>query len=160
MKARSAFLLAAIAAAMLLVSVPAGAVASNVGQVTVSNPSPARASEVEVTSNGWRAGTTVSITLSGRVLGHATADDSGAIRARVSVPGDAPRFASLAAIGTAASGVPQQISTNLEVVGSHHEPASPRPWTVICLLLAIATVLLLASVRSERSASAGRAAPA
>jgi hypothetical protein len=64
-------------------------------------------------------------------------------------------LASLAVVGSAASGVPQQITTNLVIVGSHHATTSPRPWTVICLILAIATALLLASVRTGRRSSAG-----
>ena len=137
---------------MFLMSGPAGAVASGVGSVTVSNPSPARADAIEVASNGWRPGQVVSITLSGStdVLGRETADASGAIRARIAIPDRAPRFASLAVIGTAASGVPQQITTNLVVAGSPNAPAPPRPWTAVYVLLAIATGLLLASVRTDR----------
>jgi hypothetical protein len=46
--------------------------------------------------------------------------------------------------------VPQQIITNLTVVGTAHQPAPQRPWVAICLVLAIATALLLVSVRTER----------
>lgn len=160
MKARFALLLAACAAAMFLMVSPAGAAPSPVGHVTVSNPSPDRASAIEVTSRGWRPGAVVSISLSGSgVLGHATADAGGAVRTRVSIPNDAPRYASLAVIGAASSGVPQQITTNLLVAGRRNAPAPQRPWTAVYLILAIATGLLLASVRSERvPAPAGLAA--
>jgi len=87
------------------------------------------------------------------VLARATADASGVVHTDVSIPASAPRFASLAVIGSAASGVPQQIVTNLTVVGAEHGPAPQRPWTAICLVLAIATALLLVSVRTERAGS-------
>jgi hypothetical protein len=149
-KARLVLVLAACAAAVFILAPPAGAALSAVGHVTVDNSSPARASTIDVASNGWRRGAVVSISLSGsRVLGRAIADASGGVHARVLIPDDAPRFATLAVIGSAATGVPQQITTNLVVVGTHRVPTAPRPWTVICLILAIATLLLLAGVRSD-----------
>jgi hypothetical protein len=152
MKARAALLGAALVAVVFLFSVPAGA-APSVGHIAVSNAAPARASTIDVASSGWRPGAVVSISLSGTVLDRATADAAGAVRAEVSIPDHAPRLASLAVVGSAASGVPQQVVTNLTVVGPEHGPAPRRPWTTICLVLALATALLLVSVRTERTPS-------
>jgi hypothetical protein len=141
-----------LAALLYLFAVPAGA-ASPVGHVAVSTASPKRASTIDVASNGWRPGAVVSISLSGTVLARTTADAAGAVHAEVLIPARAPELASLAVVGSAASGVPQQIVTNLTVVGTEHEPAPRRPWTAICLVLAIATALLLLSVRTKRASS-------
>ena len=122
----------------ILFAVPAGA-APSVGHVAVSNPTPApRARSTSRRTVGARV-RAVSISLSGTVLARTTADAVGAVHAEVLVPARAPQFATLAVAGAASSGVPQQIVTNLTVAGTEHEPAPRRPWTAICLVLAIAT---------------------
>jgi hypothetical protein len=149
MKARAALLGSVFFVAMFVFAMPAGAAAS-VGHVAVSNPSPKRASTIDVASNGWRPGGVVSISLSDTVLARTIADAAGAVHAEVQIPVHSPQFASLAVAGSAASGVPQQIITNLTVVGTEHQAAPRRPWIAICLVLAIATALLLVSVRTGR----------
>jgi hypothetical protein len=102
MKARAALLGAALVVAIVVFSMPAGAAVS-VGHLAVSNPSPKRASTIDVASNGWRPGGVVSISLSGTVLARTIADAAGAVHAEVLIPVHSPPFASLAAAGSAAS---------------------------------------------------------
>jgi hypothetical protein len=148
---RKASLVALAAMALLLFGTPAGA-SGSVGQITVSNPSPARESAVGVASTGWRPGGVVSITLAGvdQVLGHATADVRGAVHARVVIPAGASLgFDTLSVTGPMPGGAQQQIVAGLSVVSAEHAPASRRPWTAILLLAALAALLLLACQRVE-----------
>jgi len=55
----------------------------------------------------------------------------------------------LSAIGTAASGVPQQIVTPLAVHRLGDAPAPTRPWRLVFLLLAVVAALLIVSVRTK-----------
>ena len=67
------------------------------------------------------------------------------------VPDDAALgFDLLTVTGTAASGVPQQIVTNITVVVDRPAPAPARPWGVVFALAAVAATLLFASRRVER----------
>jgi hypothetical protein len=50
---------------------------------------------------------------------------------------------------SSATGVPQQIVTSLSVVADHPHPASRPPWVLVSVVLALATLLLLASQRIE-----------
>jgi len=143
------FVVGAFALAVLLPATTAGA-ATGVGRVTVSNPTPTRTSSINVTSTGWRPGSVVTITLSTThgLLGRATADASGAIRTAISIPSEAPvGFGVLSVNGLTPGGVPQEIVTALSVGSLGHTPAPPRPWLAVSLLMAIATLCLLASVR-------------
>ena len=131
----------------LLLAGPAGA-APGVGQVTVSNPAPTQASEIEVSSTGWRPGGVVSITLWGTdgVLGRATADATGAVHAQISIPTSAREgFRVLSVNGSTPAGVPQEIVTSLSIVRAVRAPAPARPWVAVFLLVALATLFLLAS---------------
>ena len=150
------------ALATLLIAAPAGAV-SGLGDVTVSNQSPARATEIEVSSTGWQPGGVVSILLTGteRVLARARVDATGAAHTRVSVPADAaPGRDVLSVVGSTPAGFPQQITTVLMV----QVPASPRapsrPWTVVFLLLALAAITMFVGERSDRRQSAAGRTPA
>jgi len=140
------------ALATLLLAAPAGAAAS-LGQVTVSNQSPARSSEIEVSSTGWRPGGVVSIVMTGTkgVLARAKADARGAARMRLSVPSDAaPGQDVLSVVGSTADGIPQQITTVLAVPAPAKPPTPPRPWTAVFVLAGLATILMLVGERTDR----------
>jgi hypothetical protein len=151
-RTRTAVSLAAIAAiATLCFAAPAGA-ASPLGVLTVSSSSPARSADIQVASTGWQPGGVVSILLTGTdgVLAHATSDATGAVHLRVAIPADAaPGTQVLSAVGATPGGFPQQITSVLSVAGGPKAPAPARPWTVVFLLAAIATVLLLTTVRAD-----------
>jgi len=118
----------------------------------VSNPAPAAGTAITVTSTGWSPGHEVTVSLSGteRALARLTADATGAVHARVTIPADVTLDGTvLSAIGTAASGVPQQIVTPLAVHRLGHAPAPTRPWTLVFLLLAVVAALLIVSVRTK-----------
>ncbi len=152
MRTRRAVSVSVVAAiATLCFALPAGA-GSPLGALTVSDSSPARSAEIQVASTGWRPGGVVSILLTGTggVLAHATSDSTGAVHLRVAIPADAaPGTQVLSAVGATTGGFPQQITSVLAIGGGAKAPAPTRPWTVVFLLAAIATVLLLMTVRSE-----------
>jgi hypothetical protein len=134
--------------------VTAGA-AGGVGQVTVSNAAPAAGSVIAVNSTGWRPGDTVTIALSGveELLASPTADPTGAVHVRVTVPAGATLDAGVLSLtGTASSGVPQQIVTALAVQRRGPATAPTRPWLAALVLAAIAGALLLASVHVAKPA--------
>ena len=141
---------------VLLVAMPAGAgngttPQAKVGNVIVSNRSPVRGGEIDVSSGGWQPGGVVTIAIATHDLTRATADAHGNVEARVMVPDDAPRGLDVLTVtGEAASGVPQQIVTGVTVVVDHCAPAPSRPWGVVFVLAGVAAVLLLASRRVER----------
>ena len=140
------------ALAILVVAVPAGA-SPGMGDVTVSNQSPAPASEIDVSSTGWQPGGVVSILLTGTegVLARAKADATGAAHTRVSVPADAaPGDDVLSVVGDTAAGFPQQITTVLAVPTPAKPPGPARPWPLVFSLLAAATIVLLVGYRSDR----------
>jgi len=123
--------------------------ASCVGQLTVSNAAPSPGTAIAMSSTGWSPGHAVTIALSGTegILGRATADATGSVRARVTVPADAAlERDQLSVTGTAMSGVPQQIVTSLVVHRAHPAPAPVRPWAAALVLAAIAGALLVAGV--------------
>jgi hypothetical protein len=143
---------AIVAIATLCFAVAAGA-ASPLGEVTVSNPSPRRASGIEVVSTGWQPGGVVSILLTGAdgVLAHATSDATGAVHVGVTIPADtAPGRQVLSVVGSTPGGFPQQITSVLAVAGTDRPLAPERPWTTVFVLAAIAAVLMFLSARSER----------
>ena len=152
---------AIVAAVALLVVCAAPAVAApganrdepaaRIDTVTVSNPAPTRNSAIDVFSSGWAPGTAVAIALGDTELRRVHADAGGKVRTDVRIPPDARAgFGALTVTGASASGVPQQIVTGLSVVADHAPGSSPhRPWVAISLVLALATVLLLASQRVE-----------
>jgi len=156
-RTRAAVSVSAIAAiATLWLALPAGAV-SPLGALTVSNSSPSRASEIQIASTGWQPRGVVSITLTGTngVLAHATSDATGVIHARVAIPHDAaPGTQVLSVVGSTPDGFPQQITSVLAIAGGVKAPAPRRPWPVVFVLAAIATVLMLMSVRSDRQLTA------
>jgi len=135
--------------------VSAGA-ASGVGQVQVSNATPAPGSRIVVISTGWTPRSEVTIALSGtpRALAHTVASASGNVRVRVTVP---PRVVLdlnvLSVNGTAVSGVPQQIVTALSVHRSGHTPAPTRPWGLIFALVGIAGAMLFFAVLDAKPAT-------
>jgi hypothetical protein len=149
---------AAIAAAIaftVLVATPAGAAPATtprdphprIETVTVSNPAPTRDSAIDVFSRGWRPHRLVTIALADAELAHVRADASGAVYAEVTIPTDIRGGDELLSVtGASGSGVPQQIVTQLAVVADRQRP-SPRPWSAICVVLALATLLLLVSQR-------------
>ena len=153
MRTRSARLALAFGAlATLLCAVPAGA-APGMGTVTVSNQSPARATEIDVTSTGWRPGGVVSILLTGTqgVLARARTDATGAAHTRVSVPADAAVGDDvLSVVGDTTAGFPQQITTVLAVPAPAKPPAPSRPWPLVFSLAGAATILMLIGARSDR----------
>jgi hypothetical protein len=64
------------------------------------------------------------------------------------VPAEAPvGFGVLSVNGSTPGGVPQEIVTALTVGSVGHAPAPQRPWFAVSLLMAIAALCLLASVR-------------
>jgi len=148
---RALLVLAPLVGASLLVGalfMTAGA-AGAVGQVTVSDAKPAPSSAVAVSSTGWFPGRSVVIALTGTngVLARATADNAGAVHARVAIPADAARKTDVLSVtGTASSGVPQQIVTALSVHADAPVRAPVRPWAAALVLVIIAGGLLLASV--------------
>jgi hypothetical protein len=152
-RSRSALVVAVFGAlATLFLAAPAGA-ASGLGQVTVSNQSPAPASELEVSSSGWKPGGVVSIVMTGTegVLARARADATGAARLRFSVPADAAIGSDvLSVVGSTTGGIPQQITTVLEVPAPAHRPAPSRPWTAVFVLLALAAIVMLVGERADR----------
>jgi hypothetical protein len=126
-----------------------------IGDVEVSNGKPVRGGEVDVSSEGWRPGGAVTIAIASHDLLRTTADAHGKVKARIMVPDDtALGFDLLTVTGTATSGVPQQIVTNITVVVDRPAPAPKRPWGLVFALAAVAAVLLLASRRVERRVSA------
>ena len=141
---------------VLLVALPTAASGgttpqAKVGNVIVSNRSPVRGGEIDVSSEGWQPGGVVTIAIATHDLTRATADAHGKVTAHVAVPEDAPRGLDLLTVtGSAASGVPQQIVTGVTVVVDHRAPAPSRPWGVVFVLAGVAAVLLLASRRVER----------
>lgn len=142
-----------VAVLTLCVAVAAGA-ASPLGEVTVSNPAPRRASDIQVASTGWQPDGVVTVSLTGTdgVLAHATSDATGAVQVRVAIPADAALGTQvLSVVGSTSGGFPQQITSVLAVSGADKpsRPARP-PWTIVFVLAAIATVLILLSARSER----------
>jgi len=147
---------AAACAMALFVALPAGAANSTapkakVGDTTVSNRNPMRGDQIDVSSDGWRPGTVVTIAIGSDDLLRATTDAHGRVKARVVVPNDATRgFDLLTVTGAAANGVPQQIVTGITVVVDHPAPAPARPWGVVFVLIAAAAVLLFLSRRVER----------
>lgn len=155
MRTRSALLALVFGAlATLLCAVPAGAT-PGMGDVTVSNQSPARATDIEVTSTGWQPGGVVSILLTGTegVLARARADATGAARTRVSVPANAAVGQDvLSVVGNTPAGFPQQITTVLAVPAPAKPPAPSRPWLLVFSLAGAATILLLVGARSDRPA--------
>jgi len=146
----------AILAVSVAFALPAGAANGTtrnvkVGDVKVSNPKPVRGGEIDVSSEGWRPGGAVTIAIASHDLLRTTADVRGKVKAHIEVPDGAPLgFDLLTVTGTAASGVPQQIVTNITVVVDHPAPAPTRPWGVVFVLIGVAAVLLLASRRVER----------
>ena len=155
-----------VGAALALVALPAGAATgpaparppAHIGGVTVSNATPMRGSEIDVRSKGWSPGAGVVISFAGRDLMRTTADDHGVVRAHLTIPGDArPGVDLLSVTGRAASGVPQQIVTGVSVVVDRPARRSERPWGIVLALAAVAAILLLASRRMERVATARRA---
>jgi hypothetical protein len=148
---RTALSVAAITVAVLCLAVPAGA-AAPLGQLTVSNSAPARASAIEVTSTGWAPGVVVTFSVTGTdgVLARATTDAAGAAHARVGIPADAaPGDQVLSVEGSTARGFPQQI-TSVLTVGSAGRPRAPeRPWVLVFVLAAMAAGLLLAGQRFD-----------
>jgi hypothetical protein len=130
--------------------------ASGVGQLTVSNASPAAGATITMTSDGWSAGDDVTIAVTGaeRALARVAADASGAVHARVTIPHNVKLdFNLLSVTGTAASGVPQQIVTPLAVHRAGHAPAPTRPWPLVLLLLAVAAALLVVSLMTTKPAA-------
>jgi len=122
-----------------------------VDTVTVSNPAPTRDSPIDVFSAGWRPRGVVAIALAGTDLRHVRADASGAVSAEVTIPSDIqPGDGLLSVTGASADGIPQQILTRLAIVADDAHHPSPRPWPAISLVLALATLLMLASQRLER----------
>jgi hypothetical protein len=120
--------------------------ASGVGQVQVSNATPAPGSRIVVISTGWTPGSEVTIALSGtkRALGRTVANASGNVRVRVTVPSRVELDLNVLSVnGTAASGVPQQVVTALSVHRRGHTPAPTRPWGLILALAAIAGAMLI-----------------
>ncbi|MGO9873051.1 MAG: hypothetical protein ACLPVY_04555 [Acidimicrobiia bacterium] len=152
MRTRTLSVSAIVAVATLCFAVAAGA-ASPLGEVTVSNPSPRRAGDIQVASTGWQPGGVVSILLTGTdgVLAHASSDATGAVHVRVAIPADAALGRQvLSVVGSTAGGFPQQITSVIVVAGSARPSRPARPWTIVFVLAAVATVLMLLSVRSER----------
>jgi hypothetical protein len=142
------------ALASLLLAVPAGA-APGLGTVTVSNQSPARASEIEVSTTGWQPGGVVSILLTGTegVIARAKADSTGAAHIRASIPADAaPGRDVLSVVGSTPAGFPQQITSVLAVPAPPKSPAPPRPWPAVFALLALAAITMLIGERWESAA--------
>jgi hypothetical protein len=141
---------------VLLVALPAGAgngttPQAKVGNIIVSYRSPVRGGEVDVSSEGWQPGGVVTIAIATHDLTRATADAHGKVKAHIVVPDDAALgFDLLTVTGTAASGVPQQIVTNITVVVDRPAPAPARPWGVVFVLAGVAALLLFASRRVER----------
>ena len=132
-----------------------------IGNVKVSNGKPVRGGEVDMSSVGWRPGGVVTIAIAGHDLLRATADAHSKVEAHIVVPDDtALGFDLLTVTGTAASGVPQQIVTNITVVVDHPAPAPARPWGVVFALAAVAATLLFASRRVERRVGRGVPRPA
>ena len=128
MKLRSLLLAAPLIGVFLFVT--AGA-ASGVGQLTVSDATPHRHPVHRGDFHRMVPGRDVTIGLNGTdgTLG-AIADATGSVHARVTVPSDVTLdFNTLSVTGTAASGVPQQIVTALEVHGTATHPPS-RPWAL------------------------------
>lgn len=153
MKLRSLLLVAPSIGVFLFLT--AGA-AGGVGRLAVSDESPAPGTAIEVTSTGWSTGQDVTIGLSGTkdALARVVADATGVVHARVTVPADVTLDVNvLSATGTAASGVPQQIVTALEVRRVGHAPAPMRPWGWIIALGGIAGVLLIFSLTSVKPAA-------
>jgi len=143
---------AIVAIATLSFAVAAGADAP-LGVLTVSNSSPARASEIQVASTGWQPRGVVSITLTGTngVLAHATSDTTGVVHAQVAIPADAaPGTQVLSVVGATPGGFQQQITSVLAVAGGVTAPAPARPWTLVFVLAAVASGLMLVAVRSDR----------
>lgn len=155
---------AVVAAAFVwaLTALPAGAApsapAAHIGNVSVSNAKPVPGARIDVSSQGWRPGGHVVIALAGKDLLRTTADEQGVVHARVVIPSDeSPRFDLLSVTGAAASGVPQEIVTGLSVVADRPAHSRARPWGLVFVLAAGAALLMLASQRMERVASARRA---
>jgi hypothetical protein len=122
-----------------------------VGDVKVSNGKPVRGGELDVSSEGWRPGGAVTIAIATKDLLRTTADAHGKVKGHIVVPDDAALgFDLLTVTGTAASGVPQQIVTNITIVVDRPAPAPARPWGVVFVLAGVAAVLLFASRRVER----------
>ena len=150
---------------VLLVAVPAGAAdattpQAKVGNVIVTNRSPVRGGEIDVSSEGWQPGGVVTIAIATEDLLRTTADAHGKVTAHIVVPNDAALgFDLLTVTGTASSGVPQQIVTNITVVVDRPAPAPTRPWGVVFVLAGIAALLLLASRRVERLHAASTSGP-
>ena len=95
----------------------------------------------------------MSITLTGTngVLAHATSDATGVVHARVVIPADAAAGTQvLSVVGSTPGGFPQQITSVLAVAGAVKAPAPARPWTIVFVLAALAAVLMLVTVRSDR----------
>ena len=153
MRSRTALVVAVFCAlATACLAAPAGA-APGLGSVTVSNQSPARASEIDVSSTGWQPGSALSILLTGTdgVIARARADASGAAHTRVSVPADAvPGREVLSVVGSTSAGFPQQITTVLAVAAPPKPPAPARPWAAVFLLLALAAITMLVGGRFDR----------
>lgn len=152
MRTRTLSVSAIVAVATLCFAVAAGA-ASPLGEVTVSNPAPTRASEIQVASTGWQPDRVVTISLTGTngVLAHATSDAAGAVQVRVAIPADAALGTQvLSVVGSTPAGFPQQITSVLAVAGVDKPSRPARPWTIVFVLAATATVLILLSARSER----------
>ena len=93
----------------------------------------------------------VSLTGTDGVLAHATSDKAGAVHVRVAIPADAALGTQvLSVVGSTPGGIPQQITSVLAVAGVGRPSRPTRPWTIVYVLAAIATGLLLYSARSER----------
>jgi hypothetical protein len=154
--------LAAFAAAValaLLAAAPAAAAPATtkrephprVDTLSVSDPAPSRDSAIDVFSSGWRPNAEVEISLAGTALRRARADANGAVQTEVMIPSTVAAGSEwLSVTGTSARGVPQQIVTELSVVGTDPPRSAPRPWLAISLLLAVATLLMLVNERVER----------
>jgi hypothetical protein len=147
-----------LAAAALPAGAAPGGPTAHIGNVSVSNATPAPGAGIDVSSQGWRPGGRVVIALAGKDLMRTTADEHGAVHARVVIPSDeSPRFDVLSVTGAAASGVPQEIVTGLSVVAERRVHSPTRPWGLVFVLAAGAALLMLASRRVERVGRARRA---
>jgi LPXTG-motif cell wall-anchored protein len=112
----------AAAFALLAVAAPAAHAAyGGDGGLTISPTSVKAGGSLTVDSSGWKASSSVTITLHSDpvVLGTVNSDASGAVHSTVTVPaGTAPGAHTIVATGSDAGGTPQEVSTNVTVTAA------------------------------------------
>jgi hypothetical protein len=125
-------------------TLPGGNVGGQGNPITVSNTSPHPGDNVNIQSNGWQAGSTVTIILHSDpvTLGTATADATGAINTNVMIPANTSTGShAIELTGLDPNGQPRSVSIGITVTAAGSSTL-PRTGGSVVFWLAIGAILL------------------